>query len=211
VIEQFGKGNPALATAISTLIALAVFAPARSRILRWTESRFQRALLRLRTLPERIARWQNDDDPRAVAERALEALAECVDARHAAIVRERDGDDVEILAVHEITPEAARAALAKAKPKKRSVDEFPLRLRPHHQAGRPMTLLVGPRKDGAFYSKQEQAAVSAIAEPLADAIHAVSRRAALTDALAEIGASLHRMQANAARRRSPSARSAPSR
>lgn len=203
-----------IAIAISSVVALALFTPAKARMLAWAEVRFQGALLRLRSLPERIARWQNDDNPHAVAERALVALAECVDARHAALIREAQGDEVELLAVYKISPEAVRASLAKRKPRKRSADDFPLRLQTHHQAGPPVTLLVGPRNDGAFYSKKERSAVSAIAEPLADAIHAVSRRAAhesaIMNALGEINHCLEEMQTAAARppRRRPPGRPA---
>jgi hypothetical protein len=199
LIKEFGKGSPIVATAISTVVAVVVFVPSRARILAWTEARFQRALLRLRSLPERIARWQNDDDPQAVAARALDALVECVDAKHGALIRDGHEGPVEILAVHKISPEAVRLALAADKPRKRSEDAFPLRLRPHHQAGRPVTLLIGPREDGASYSKQERSAVSAISEPLADAIHAVSRRAAITLALTRISDGLDRIQQEARR------------
>jgi hypothetical protein len=216
VIQNFaGARSEGIAIAISSIVALAFFTPVRTRMLDWTEARFQRALLKLRRLPERIARWQNDDNPQAVAERALTGIAECVDATYAALVQ-GEGDGVEILALHRVSADKVRAALVKPKTRKRSADDFPLRLQAGSQADPPLRLLIGPRSDGAFYSKQERAAVSGITEPLADALHVVARRAAhnaaLTDALAEIRSRLNQIPGKAPRRRrKPSAGLAPGR
>lgn len=206
LIKSFTANSyPGVAAGISTLIALAVFAPARMRALAWTEARFQRALVRLRSLPERIARWQLGDDPGAVANRALKAIADGVDATGAALVAHLDAEAPEVIGVQNVSPETVLERLGEDRPRARKEDAFPLRIEMTDYTGRSLMLLIGPRSDGAFYSKQERAAVSAIAEPLADAIDAVSRRAALnarlTGALADISARLNQIPGKTPRRR----------
>ena len=207
---------PGVAAGISSLIALAVFAPARTRALAWTEARFQRALVRLRSLPERIARWQLGDDPGVVANRALKAIADGVDANAAALVAQSDGVPPHIVGTHNIGPETVMKRLGEDRPRARKANPFPLRIEMMDYTGRSLTLLIGPRSDGAFYSRQERAAVSVIAEPLGDAIDAVSRRAALsarlTGALADISDRLDQIPGKTPRRRrKPSAGLEPGR
>jgi hypothetical protein len=217
LIEKLAANRyPGLAAAISTLIAIAILAPLRTRALAWTEIRFQRALVRLRSLPERIARWQLGDDPGAVADRALRAIDDGVDATCAALVARPDGEPPQVIGLHNVSRETVIERLGDDAPCARNADAFPLRIEMTDYTGRSLMLLIGPRSDGAFYSRQERAAISAIAEPLADAIDAVSRRAALnarlTGALAEISARLSRMPGKAPqRRRKPSAGLAPGR
>jgi hypothetical protein len=210
-----GADNPGLAAGISTLIALAILAPARARALAWTEARFQGALVRLRSMPERIARWQLGDDPGAVANRALRAIADGVDATDAALIMRPEGAPPQVIGVHNIDPEAVMARLGEDRPRARKADAFPLRIEMADYAGGPLVLLIGPRSDGAFYTRQERSAVSAIAEPLADAVYAVSRRASLnatlTGALAEITARLDRMHGKSPRRRNRPGTQSPSR
>lgn len=188
-----GGDNPTLSTALSTMVALAVLTPTQKRILSWTESRFQRALVRLRGLPERLAKWQHEDNPSPVASATLDSIADGVGASHAAVVSETPTGP-RVLATHEIEADAVRAGLG---PDDDSV--FRLRL-PLNEAGTTIGwLLLGPRSDGASYSRQEKIALALVLDPLADAIHFSSRReqrhAVLSDALKAMEARLEAMEA----------------
>ena len=169
-----GSGNPTLSTALSTLVALAVLTPARTRVMAWTENRFQRALVRLRSLPGRLAKWQHGDDPEPVAQAALAALIDGVNARRAAIVSLRDGVP-HALATYEASPEAAEAAAVGQDPEEGT--SFILRLPLREGQTVVGWLLLGERSDGAAYSGDERAAVKSVLDPLADAIRFTSRRA----------------------------------
>lgn len=190
LIRLYTRDSAELAAAISTLIAIAIFSPARSRAMAWTDAWLQPALVRLRGLPERIARWQNDDDPAAVAARALKTIAEGVDAVNAALVACPAGGPPRVIGRYKVGEDAVRARLRKRRPHKPADDEFPLRVGIESDAEAPMTLLVGRRGDSAYYSKQERVAVAAVATPLADALHAAARgaerRAALDAALTRL-------------------------
>lgn len=190
-------GHPELATGLSTLLAIAIFAPSRARILGWTEARFQSALINLRSLPERIARWQDDDDPRALADRALRAIATGLNAYDAALVVDPEGDEPRIVGTHRVDEDTVRARLRNGG-RQRSVGRFAMRVDMGIDSAPTMALLIGPRRDRAPFNRQETAAVTAIAEPLADALYAVSRRAAhnaaLNTALAQISAGLEHLR-----------------
>lgn len=184
-----------LVTAISTLLALAIFAPARARINGWIDKRYRGALARLRVLPERIARWQHEDDPRLVAARALTAIADSIDATSAAIVARNGDGAAEILAVRNVEPAVLRGQLGGGGTAAIKA-AFPVRLDGAGDGERGLTLLIGPRGDGASYGREERAAMAAVIEPLADALRTVAQRAARRDALegllAEVAAPLRR-------------------
>jgi hypothetical protein len=179
-----------LATAISAGVALAVIGPARTRVASWAEQRFQGALVRLRSLPERLARWQQDDDPETVARRALGAIVQGVDATGAALIT-RDEAKPEIFAVGDVDSERLRSQIDTA-PAEQALEGFPLRFQMNVRTKSPSTLLIGPRSDRATYSKEERSALAAVVEPLADTLRMVSLRAARK---AATGARLDELQA----------------
>ncbi len=179
--DVVGQENKGVATAVAGLVAVGIFAPVRSRLLRWAEERFQRALVRLRGLPTRLAQLQHGDDPREVAQVALEALERGIDASSSAIV-DRQGERL-----------AWRGGDG---PCSLSVDLA-------DSAGPVATLKLGPRSDGARYSRDQRAAVATIAAPLADALRATSRRGQDKAALAATLAAIERRLAGLERRPAP--------
>ena len=199
LVTGSGSGNAALATALSTFVALAVLTPARTRVMGWTEARFQRALVQLRSMPKALARWQHGDDPEFVAERALRDIVAGIGARGAALVL-GSGERGGVLAVHEVEAEAVEAELAA--PGAGGTGQFPLRLPVEDAFGTVATLLVGPRSDGASYSRDERAAIDLIRDPLADALRASMRSADLSGALREMRARIEQMEAAARNRHS---------
>jgi hypothetical protein len=206
VQRAFGD-NQALATGFSAAIALAIFAPARARLLTWLEARYRRGLTRLQSLPARFARWHGEQDPGRVTARAVAAIAECIDARGAALVLAGPAEP-EILALHGTDAESVKASLADAATKGRA-DPFPLRVQMGDGVEPDLILLVGPRSDGAGYDRQQRQAVAAVGEPLADLVRCVSGRAAryrsLSTLLAEINGRLGPADAG------PSAEASPER
>lgn len=195
-----GEGNTSLSTALSTVVALMVLTPLRTRINTWTDKRFQKALLYLRGLPKKVGRWQHDDDPVAVAGQALNAVVEGVKATSAAIIKGGEDGPLVVLAAHGATTEQIAAQLGDLRPADRREDQFPLRVAMTDHLGVVATLLLGRRSDGASYSKDEKAAISQITEPLADALRAAARRAERYAAIDERFAAVE-----AARRRRPKA------
>ena len=99
-----GEGNTSLSTALSTVVALMVLTPLRTRINTWTDKRFQKALLYLRGLPKKVGRWQHDDDPVAVAGQALNAVVEGVKATRAAIIKGGEDEPLVVLATRMPSP-----------------------------------------------------------------------------------------------------------
>ena len=189
-----GGSNAALATAVSTVVALLVLTPARTKVMNWTEKRFQRALVRLKALPKRIARWQHGDDPDQIAQLALDAVVEGVGAQRAALIAGTESDDPEILARSLCEDEEILQQTGARRPDHRRADLFPLRLPVEDNFGVVATLLLGRRSDGASYSKEERVAIKAITEPLADALRASSRNASLGSAIGELRKRLEELE-----------------
>lgn len=189
-----GASNAALATTLSTIVALVVLTPAKTRVMGWTETRFQRGLMRLKSLPKRIARWQIEDDPNQVAAQALHAIVEGVNAVHAALISGEDEDEAPILALSNVQAEQVTEQLGARRPALRAHDRFPLRLPVRNDAGVIATLLLGRRSDNASYSRGERDAIRAITEPLADALRVSQRNAAFGDAIAELKARMQQLE-----------------
>jgi hypothetical protein len=172
-----GEENKGIATAAAGLVAVAIFSPARKRLLRWSEARFQRALVTLRAVPVRLAQLQHGDDPREVAGVALGALVEGIGARSAALIAEGG----ELLASHGPQEESQPISIALTDP-----------------GGPVAKLLLGNRTDGAPYSTDQRAAIAMVAAPLADALRATLRRSGdrerLERALATITERLRRLE-----------------
>lgn len=198
IADNLGVSGSAVAPGLSALVAAAVFGPANKKIMSWIEKKFQGALVRLRGLPGRLAKWQQGDDPQEVAAGALGAIVQGVSAQRAALL----GPSGELLASVN-SHEAAVLAEREDDHPNAGTDEavFHLRL-PLIEAGeRVGTLLLGPRSDGASYSRDERAALATVLEPLADAIRVTARRAERNAAFAGV---LAAMEARLARIEGPS-------
>lgn len=196
-----GNGDPTLSTALSTLIALSLLAPAQSRILAWTEARFQRALVRLRGLPDRLSTWRHGDDPRSVARAALSSIVDGVNADQAAIVATDEAGGVVVLATHNVPESVVTEALARPS----SGDAcglFQLRLPMKTENGGGL-LLLGRRSDGASYRSDERAAIAAVLAPLSQAIIVTSMRATHKAALFAAIAAMEARIAGIESRRGP--------
>lgn len=178
VVGDYAKGwaGDARATAaITTVIAALVFTPARNYVLAWTEKKFQPALVRLRKLPEKLDRWQTCQTPDELAGATLDDLVAGVGAAYAAVLGD-DGRQWRVLAVNGIEPEAAMEQLIRERPKGRSQDPFPIRRELTDQLGQPDTLAIGPRSDGASFTRDEKEAIALILEPLSNALQAAALR-----------------------------------
>lgn len=208
-------------TAVTTVIAALVFTPARSYVLAWTEKKFQPALVRLRKLPDKLVRWQTCDSPDELANAALADLVPGVGAAYAAVLGD-DGREWRVLAAHGIEPDKAAALLEAERPPERRDDPFPIRRELADQLGRPDLLAIGPRSDGASFTKDEKAAIAMIVDPLSSAIEAAALRERhilkVEDSLAGIDQRLGRIEvklapraSRAASRRSPKGSSAAGR
>ncbi|MFN3943510.1 MAG: hypothetical protein ACK4K7_01105 [Allosphingosinicella sp.] len=187
LIDATLGGGPALTTAVSTIAAGLVFLPAKDRVLGWTERRFQPALVRLRALPARLAQWQHGDDPCEVGAAALAEIVEGIGASSAALIG-TEGAAPQIYALHGAAAEDAEAPGS----------AFPLRVPLEDSGGAVAMLLVGPRTDGASYSRDERTAIALIAEPLAQALRATARRSrtavALTATLVALDERISRLE-----------------
>ena len=198
--------DPMATTAITAVIAALVFTPARTYVLSWTEKKFQPALVRLRKLPEKLARWQTCDSPDELAKAALAHLVEGVGASYAAVLGD-DGRQWRVLAAHGIDPEEAAALLAADRPADRRADPFPLRRELADEIEQPDLLAIGPRSDRASYTNDEKAAIGVVIEPLSNALHAAALRERnirkVENSLAGIDQRLARLEQKAVSRRAP--------
>ncbi|HEY0312182.1 MAG TPA: hypothetical protein VGC56_06765 [Allosphingosinicella sp.] len=168
--EMFGESSRALAAGLGAAVAATLVAPLHNRVHRWTEQRFQKALLHFRRdLPECVG------DLRETA-----GMPELLD---------------EVLARVEAGTRAVRSALTidgETVARRGSEGDFPLvvPLRIGHQQAEIGTLLVGPRPDGSAPGKDEREALAEIADPIARAIRIVATREA-REAQAEARQRLH--------------------
>jgi len=192
-----GTGNVAVSTALSSVVALLVLTPLRTKVMEWTEAKFQRALVRLRELPKRLNRWQHDDDPHELAQRALDAIVAGVDPQCAALIDGEDREGAPVLAAFGTDPERIEAQLGARRPAERRRDEFPIRIPIQDEIGLMATLLLGRRSDGASYSKEERTAISEITDPLADALRRAERNAELQKELTQVKTRLAEIEAAA--------------
>lgn len=186
---------PAAAAGISTMVAAAIFVPTRERILKWTEKRFQPALVKLRGLPAKLLPWRDDHNPADVARGTLLAIVNGVQASSAALILDDEGAP-RVLATYEADEQAALADISHEDPDARA---FPVHLRLDDLVGPIGFLLIGPRSDGASYNSDEKSALKLVAGPLAEVLRATSRRAgrnlALTEMLTAVDARVARLEA----------------
>jgi hypothetical protein len=168
ITGSLSKGG---AIAINGILAAAVFAPSKERVLKLTERRFQRALVELRALGERLFVWQHDDDPEELANAVLPSAAEGIRAKWVALEL-ADGELVGVFPLDAPWREQSGTVAVRSADAPSPTKKIPL-LAGTKEAG---SLLVGPRSDGWSYSKAESNALEAISDPLGCALYVTSRR-----------------------------------
>lgn len=191
-IEVFGEqylggslGN--MAGALAAGLAAAVILPLHHGLSRWSEKRFQGALVRMRkNLPHDMDEMRDADTVACLSETAMRHAMAGVRASSAAVLV-REGDDWTAAAQSEPggvawRPEAGEAGLKLD----RGDPVWPLRLALPAGGGTISGwLLLGPRPDGTLPGKDEREALEAIAEPVGRAIRVAQRRGAQEAAAAE--------------------------
>lgn len=163
-----GASNQTLALSVSTIVTVAVLAPVRERMLQWTQAYFQRGLIRLQELPQKLARW-HWNMPERIAERALSAIVTGVDPSWAALLWEDPQTPPQPLALHNLTP----AQLDEILTGERDVACYAFDA---DADGSTLKLFVGRRADGASYTREERRSLGQLLEPLADALQASLQR-----------------------------------
>ena len=182
-IEVFGEqylggslGN--MAGALAAGLAAAVILPLHHGLSRWSEKRFQGALVRMRKhLPHDMDEMRDADTVACLSETAMRHAMAGVRASSGAVLV-REGDDWAVAAQSEPDAVAWRPELAVAGLRLDRRDPvWPLRLALSAGGGTVAGwLLLGPRPDGTLPGKDEREALEAIAEPVGRAIRVAQRR-----------------------------------
>ena len=174
--EYFGERLGAIASGTGAAIAAVMIGPLHHRVTLWAEHRFRSQLGHLRLgLPLLVADMRETATPRTLANTALARIEKGVHADHGAVIIEND-----VLSTHGIDDKTVRAWLAmdlaptgnfRRLYSDRTDPFFPMRV-PLYVDGVGLLgwLLLGPRPDGSFFSKEEREALLAIADPIARAL-----------------------------------------
>lgn len=203
VSSQIGSGNKGLGAAISTIVALLVFGPARERVNTWVEKRLQRGIVQLRKLPDRLAVWQHLDDPEAFGTRVATAVADCLHAGSSAVLLFADGAfrPIAAVGVERSAVEAwiaGRGSFSELASEDRTDPDFPLRLILTDEEVLIGALLVGRRSDGSSFAREERETLFKLEPALAASLHRVRQRTlasrAVGGALADLDARLERVE-----------------
>lgn len=178
-------GGTASATGISTVLAAAVFVPARKRMLDWTEKKFQPALVRMRSLPAKIRSLAHDHDPTEIAKATLAATRMGIGADYGAIVL-CVGNGHLVIAADNVSESEVDGYLAQGQHDSFDGPKFAAKVDLTDLIGPVGLVLLGPRSDGAGYSSDEKEALELIRTPLSEALRATSRRASRNTNIANI-------------------------
>lgn len=200
VSNQVGGGNKGVSAALSTVIAMLAFGPARDRVNKWVEKRLQRGVVQLRGLPDRLAVWQSLDDPEAFGARLATTITRSLHAGRCAVLLFEDERFHPLAWQGASRPEVeawmtARGSFADLDYEAPDDADFPLRLILTDEDVLIGALLVGRRSDGSFYAKEERATLLGLEPPLAAALHRVQQRVTTRRALAGFDARLGRVEA----------------
>lgn len=179
-----GAASSALAVAAAALL----ITPLHHRVLKWTEGKFQRALVRLRRdLPELVGDLRETAGLRELAGTILGHIEAGVRATRSAI---KLGDDV----------------IASRGDAEESEAAYPVHISLRDITGASVgTMLLGPRPDGSAYSKAERQTLDHVATPVARALRIVRDReetaatqaatiTELSEAVASLKARLDRLE-----------------
>lgn len=191
VAAVFGSGHAVVATALGAMLAVAVFTPAKTLVLRWSKQRFDSPLQRLHELPDELAVWRRTEDADELGTRVLATIVEAVHAEFAALfVLTPTGR--ELVACTNVDDQAALQSLRAGRS-----DALPwaeaLSLRDDH--GPAGTLMLGPRSDRNRFNRREREALHDVATPIAEALR-IARGRMRTDLLRELEARLARLEAS---------------
>lgn len=176
------------AGAIGAAVAAVCIVPLHNRVHRWAERRFQKPLIRLREgLPECVADLRESSSVEQLASAVMKRVEAGVRSTREAVLL-ADKGKLALAGARGVSAKALRAwqrgwisapgdgALDCA----RADPLFPLRVRLCiDSGGEPETigwLLLGPRPDGSFFSKDEREALEHVAGPVARAIHIAQLR-----------------------------------
>jgi hypothetical protein len=152
-----------VSSALAAAMAALLITPLHHRVLKWSEGKFQRALVRLRSdLPELVGDLRETAGLRDLAATILEHIEAGVRASRSAILL---GDAL-------IASRGDRGSSGAAHDTAYSV-HVPLRDINGANIG---TMLLGPRPDGSGYGKAERQALDHVASPVARALRIVRDR-----------------------------------
>jgi hypothetical protein len=182
-IEVFGEqylggslGN--MAGALAAGLAAAVILPLHHGLSRWSEKRFQGALVRMRKyLPHDMDEMRDADTVACLSETAMRHAMAGVRASSGAVLV-REGDGWALVAQSEPGRGVWRPEVDEVGLRVDKCDPvWPLRLAlPAGGGAVTGWLLLGPRPDGTLPGKDEREALEAIAEPVGRAIRVAQRR-----------------------------------
>lgn len=181
--QLVGGGIGAASFGIAAALAAVLLNPLHTRLIGWSERRFQRKLVSLRDdLPEAARDMRQIASMDELLDQLLERIAPAVHARSASILA-ADRSQPLALRGEPGTDLVAWAENWQPAPGKNGLDvdredeNYPLRLALALAEGEPVAWLVlGPRIDDSFYNRDERDVVASLADPMARAIATVAQR-----------------------------------
>lgn len=212
--EYLGQNMGALAGGIGAALAAVAIAPMHTRIHRWAERRFQKALYRLRHgLPALVGDLRETSGLEEVASATLDSIVDGVQTSRVALVIDGKPIDAREIPASEVGT-WSRDWMPTAHD---GIDYdgsdpiFPVRVPLEAEGhGRVGWLLLGPRPDGSLFGKAERDAIEEIAEPVARAIQVcvgrAEREAKLESRLSAIEELVAKLRMKSASRRAKPAR-----
>jgi hypothetical protein len=183
VLNFYGNSNSEGPVIFAAALSTVLVNPIQERITRWSERRFQHALVLLRDeLPDSVRDLRETGDLGELIEDVLARIMKGVMTTHVAAIidqgvfRVRGVSKERVEQWRDQTPnwDCGKEVCVKE-------DQlFPLRVPLRRQEGEEPVgfLLVGPRPDGSVPSKDEQKAMKEVSEPIARGIRNVVRRIA---------------------------------
>lgn len=180
--QLVGGGIGAASFGIAAALAAVLLNPLHARLIKWSERRFQKALISLRDdLPEAARDMRQIASMDELLNELLERIAPAVHARSASIL----SADRRLLASRgeQRTDLVAWAEHWQPVCNKNGLDidrkdeNYPLRLALRPGEVEPIAwLILGPRIDDSFYNRDERDVVASLADPMARAIATVAQR-----------------------------------
>lgn len=189
----FGSAHTVISTMLGAALAAAIFAPARSLVVRWSKERFDKPLRRLRELPEQLTVWRRSEDAGELGTRILATIVDGVHADYAALFALTPAGR-ELVASNNIFDPAALGSLREGSAAGLVWQE----VRPLHDDDGPVgTLMLGPRSDHNRFNRTEREALDEVMTPIAEALR-IARRRTRSDVLRELEARLSRLEGSGA-------------
>ncbi len=180
ILNYYGNSGSTAPVVFAAAVATVVISPLQERIQKWSEHRFQRNLVKLREdLPQCVLELRESSSTKELVSEVLSRIEEGTRSTRMAVVV-----GGKTMGVRGISEEAAedwltgfdetecRDSLCSVRDKLFPI-RVPLETVMEKGAG---WLLIGPRPDGSFLSKDEQEALVEVAAPIARGIRIVERR-----------------------------------